>query len=227
MWATIARFILRNRLAILLVLVGITVFFGYHGFKAELSYEAPNLLPAHDTTAMEYRDFKKRFGQDGSVMVLGIPDSSLYELKTFNEWYQLGDAMKDVKGVKNVLSIARLQSIRKDDSLGKFMNYPLFSRKPQSQQELDSIREEIMQLPFYKGIIYNDTAHATLMAITFDNKQLNTKNRLYIVDSIRTEVEKFVAATGIKVHYSGMPFIRTAVARKVEKEMTLFMILAF
>lgn len=83
MWAYIARFILRNRLAIILVLGGITVFFGFYAVKAELSYEAPNLLPAHDTTAVEYKKFKKRFGQDGAVMVLGISDSTLYQLKKF------------------------------------------------------------------------------------------------------------------------------------------------
>ncbi|MFL5765862.1 MAG: efflux RND transporter permease subunit [Bacteroidia bacterium] len=227
MWASIARFILRNRLAIILVLGGITAFFGFYGLKAELSYEAPKLLPDHDTTALEYKNFKKRFGQDGAVMVIGIPDSSLYTLKIFNAWYDLGEAVKTVGGVKAVLSVARLQNIRRDDSLEKFVNYPLLSRRPQSQAELDSVRSEIMQLPFYKGIVYNDTAHSTLMAITFDNKQLNTKNRLSIVDSIRLKVDKFVAETGIKVHYSGMPFIRTAVARKVQNEMTLFMVLAF
>ncbi|HEY0029481.1 MAG TPA: efflux RND transporter permease subunit, partial [Bacteroidia bacterium] len=227
MWASIARFILRNRLAIIIVLGSITAFFAFYGLKAELSYEAPKLLPDNDTTAIEYKEFKKRFGQDGAVMVLGIPDSTLYTLKTFNAWYELGDAVKEVMGVKAVLSVARLQNIRKNDSLQKFESYPILSRKPSSQAEVDSIKEVIAGLPFYKGIIYNDTAHATLMAITFDNKLLNTKNRLSIVDSIKSKADKFAAATNIKVHFSGMPYIRSAVARKIQHEMTLFMILAF
>lgn len=226
MWVSIARFILRNRLGIILVLAAITTVFGYYGSKAEISYEAPKLLPDHDTTALEYKEFKKRFGQDGSVMVLGIPDSNLYTLKIFNAWYDLGNALKDVYGVKAVVSVARLQNIVKNDSLGKFENFPICKRKPQSQAELDSIQQVIAQLPFYKGIIYNDTAHSTLMAITFDNKLLNTKNRLSIVDSIKAQVDKFVNATSIHVHYSGMPYIRTAVARKIQGEMVFFMILA-
>lgn len=226
MWAAIARFILRNRLAIIIVLAAITVVLGYYGSKAEISYEAPKLLPDHDTTAIEYKEFKKRFGQDGSVMVLGIPDSNLYELNIFNHWYDLGNALKDVWGVKAVVSVARLQTLSKNDSLGKFENSPILSKKPGSQAELDSIRNVIKALPFYKGIIYNDTLHSTLMAITFDNKLLNTKNRLSIVDSIKSQVEKFEKLSGIKVHYSGMPYIRTAVARKIQNEMTLFMVLA-
>lgn len=227
MWSSIARFILRNRLSIILVFGAITAVLGYFGSRAEISYEAPKLLPDHDTTALEYKEFKKRFGQDGSVMVIGIPDSNLYTLKIFNEWYDLGNRLKDVYGVKAVVSVARLQTIYKNDSLEKFENYPIISRRPESQSEVDSLKKVIFSLPFYKGIIYNDTAKATLMAITFDNVLLNTKNRLSIVDSIKAQVDVFVKNSSIDVHYSGMPYIRTAVARKIQSEMVFFMILAF
>lgn len=226
MWTHIARFILRNRLVIITVLLGLTVLFGFYAVKAELSYEAPNLLPAHDTTAIEYKKFKKRFGQDGAVMVLGISDSTLYTVKNFNEWYDLGDRLKNVLGVRAVLSVARLQALRRNDSLQKFENFPILSRKPLSQTELDSVKQVIYDLPFYRGIIYNDTAHTTLMAITFDNKLLNTKTRLEIVDLIKVEVDKFIANTNIEVRYSGMPYIRTAVARMIQGETQLFTILA-
>ena len=226
MWTFIARFILRNRLTIIAVLLGLTVFFGFYAVKAELSYEAPNLLPAHDTTAVEYKKFKKRFGQDGAVMVLGISDSTLYNVKNFSEWYELGDRIKEVLGVKAVLSVARLQTLKRNDSLQKFENFPILSRKPLTQAEVDSVKQMVYDLPFYKGIIYNDTAHSTLMAITFDNKLLNTKTRLEIVDLIKVEVEKFIANTNIEVRYSGMPYIRTAVARMIQGETQLFTILA-
>ncbi|MDQ3046512.1 MAG: MMPL family transporter, partial [Bacteroidota bacterium] len=226
MWAFVSRVILRNRFLIIGLIAVITAVMAYYGQKAQISYEAPKLLPDHDTTAIEYKAFKKRFGQDGSVMVIGISDSNLYNLKSFNAWYELGDALKNVAGVKAVVSVARLQTIELDDSLDKFINRPILSRKPQSQEEIDSIRTAIYRLPFYKGIIYNDTAHSTLMAITFENKELNTRNRLAIVDSITKQVDKFIALTAIPVHYSGMPYIRTAVARKIQNEVTLFMILA-
>jgi predicted RND superfamily exporter protein len=204
----------------------ITLMMVFFGRKAEISYEAPKLLPDHDTTALEYRAFKKMFGQDGSIMVLGISDSNLYDLKNFKLWRELGTNLKTLQGVREVVSVANLQSIRRNDSLQKFESYPLVSRSPETKEEVDSIRRSIRQLPFYKGIVYNDTAHSTLMAITFDNAMLNTKNRLDLVDSIHSEVERFVKRSDISVHYSGMPYIRSAVARKVETEITLFMVLA-
>ncbi len=226
MWASIARFILRNRLTIILVLGILTVGMGYYAQKAEIFYETPKLLPDNDTTALEYVQFKKLFGQDGSVMVIGIQDDGLYTLQRFGDWYDLGNAIKDVVGVKNVVSIARLKKIVKNDSLGKFENVSLVAHKPQTQLEVDSIRMLIQSLPFYRGIIYNDSTHSTLMAITFDNKLLNTKNRFVIVDSIKIQVDKFLSKNNVEVHYSGMPYIRTSVARKIQHEMVLFMLLA-
>ena len=226
MWAAISRFILRNRIAIIIVLGAITIVFGYFARTAEISYEAPKLLPDHDTTAVEYKAFKKRFGQDGSVMVIGINDDGLYKLERFNQWFDLGNRLKDVAGVKAVVSVARLHNVIKNDSLGTFEDKPIVTQRPKTQEEIDSLKKVIASLPFYKDMIYNDSAHATLMAITFDNKKLNTKNRLDIVDAIKVEVDKFVAQSHLEIHYSGMPYIRTAVARKIKDEMTLFMVLA-
>lgn len=226
MWATIARFILGNRLTIISVFAAITLFMAYYAQKADITYTNPSLLPEKDTTALEYVKFKKIFGQDGSVMVIGIQDDGLYTLQRFGDWYDLGNEIKNVKGVKAVVSVARLQNIVKNDSLGTFERKPLVTRKPQSQYEVDSIRETIHHLPFYRGIIYNDSTHSTLMAITFDNKELNTKYRLVIVDSIKAMVYKFLAKNKVEVHYSGMPYIRTSVARKIQHEMFLFMMLA-
>jgi uncharacterized protein len=226
MWPHIARFILHRRIPIIVALAILTAISGYFAGKAQISYEAPRLLPNHDSVAIRYKEFKNRFGQDGSVMVIGISDSSLYALKNFNAWFDLGNTLKTIKGVKAVVSVARLQKLIKNDSLEKFETVSIFKTKPATQAELDSLKKQIDTLVFYKGIVLNDTTHSTLMAITFDNRFLNTKERLQIVDNITTEVDNFAEQSKIQVHYSGMPYIRTAVARKIEKEMTLFTILA-
>jgi len=226
MWLWIAQFVLNNRIKIILTITVITLFMGYHARKAEISYEVPRLLPATDTTTLEYLKFKKMFGQDGAIMVIGIDDKDIYNLKHFNEWYDLSNSVRKVTTVKAVLSITRLYNIVKNDSLNTFENIQVITHKPQTQAEVDSIKEVIQQLPFYRGIIYNDSTHSTLMAITFDDKLLNTKKRFEVVDSIRAQAEKFAALTGIKVRYSGMPYIRSFVARKIQHEMVLFFALA-
>ena len=227
MWTSIARFMLRTRLAIIIFLGLITAFMAFFAQKAEISYESPKLLPDHDSSAIEYKEFKKRFGQDGSVMVIGISDKDVYQLALFNQWYDLGNTIKEISGIKAVVSIARLRNLSLNDSTNKFEDVPVVSHRPTTQAELDSIKAVIQNLPFYRSFIYNDSTHATLMAITFDNKQLNTRNRLDIVDAIKKEADLFGEKSHTEVHYSGMPYIRTVVSRKIKDEMTLFMVLAF
>lgn len=225
-WSSLARFILRNRVTILIVLTLLTVFMAYEARKVEITYEFAKLLPDTDSASIDYEGFKKQFGQDGSVLVIGLQEEDLYQLDKFNDWYDLSNSIKNIKGIQEVVSEARLYNLTKNDSLGKFEFKPVIASKPQSQEKLDSLKKIISQLPFYKGIIYNETTHSTLMAITFEKKELNTKNRLAIVDEIKLEVENFRKKNHVEVHYSGMPYIRTAIARKISHEMILFLGLA-
>ena len=38
--------------------------------------------------------FKKIFGSQGNVVVLGLKDENLYELQHFNAWYDMGEEIK-------------------------------------------------------------------------------------------------------------------------------------
>jgi len=72
----------------------------------------------------------------------------------------------------------------------------------------------------------NREAHATVMAITFHKKDLDSKHRIDIVNEIKKEADAFGRLHNIELHFSGMPYIRTAVMEKVSHELKLFLILA-
>lgn len=226
MWTKIARRILRNRITLLLVLGGITAFMAYQASYVQIAYEFAKLLPDNDPVSIDYQNFKKQFGQDGNVLVIGIQDEDLFNLEKYNDWYDLNKSIKAIDGIQEVVSVANLYNLVKNDSLNKFEFKPVVPEKPKTQAELDSLKKEITKIKFYEGIVYNPETHATLMAVTFDKTQLNTKNRLAIVDSIREKVEPFAAKYKVDVHFSGLPYIRTVIARKIAGEMVLFLGLA-
>ena len=67
------------------------------------------------------------------------------------------------------------------------------------------------------------------MAITFQPKELDSKARLAIVDTIRNLADDFLVKhpeLKNKIHFSGLPYIRTQIARTILHEMVLFMGLA-
>lgn len=226
MWRKFSGLLLRNKLTFSLTVVLLTVFMGYKASKMELSYEFAKILPENDPTFIDYQAFKKQFGEDGNVMVIGFEDKNFFTLHKFNEWYHLSKTIKIIPGIKEVISLPTAFTLQRNDSLSKFDFVPLITQIPTSQKDVDSIRSKINSLEFYNGIIYNKESNATLMAITFNNASLNSKRRLDIVKEIRMLTEEFATKHQVEMHYSGMPYIRSQMMEKISHEMTLFLILA-
>jgi predicted RND superfamily exporter protein len=226
MWRKFSGLLLRNKLVFTLTVVLATVYIGYQASKMELSYEFAKILPENDPTFIEYQNFKKQFGEDGNVMVLGFEDKNFFTLNKFNDWYHLSKAIKIINGIKEVLSVPTAYKLKLNDSLSKFEFVPLITKIPRTQLDVDSIKMEVEKLKFYEGIIYNKETGATLMAITFNNTSLNSKRRLDIVKEIKTLTESFGEKHNLQMHYSGMPYIRSQMMEKISHEMTLFLVLA-
>ena len=94
MFSWLARFILRNRILLLVFIGAITIFMGYKATDIELSYDFAKILPADDPDYIAYEKFKNTFGEDGSVMVIGVEDKNFYQLEKINNWWQLGEDIK-------------------------------------------------------------------------------------------------------------------------------------
>ncbi len=226
-WYNLSKLILKNRKTWLFMVFVTTLFMGFMASKITMSYELARILPKSDENFKIYEDFKQRFGEDGNVMVIAIETDKIYELETFNQWYDLSKKIKSIEGIKNVLSNTNLFGIEKDSVEKKFNFPPLVPKRPTTQAEVDSIKEKINKLPFYRGVIYSKEGHAHLMAVTFDQSRLNSKGRISISREIESVAREFGVKSNIKVHFSGMPFIRTNFISKVSTELIRFLGLAF
>jgi predicted RND superfamily exporter protein len=222
----IARIILRYRVITLIIFLALTAVMSFFASKVQLSYEGAKILPPDDSTFVDYVNFKEKFGADGTVMVIGFRSDDLWNHKVFSGWYDLTGSIKEVQGVQEVLSIARAFKVERNDSTHKLDFKPLITARPHNQTEVDRIRDEFYRLPFYEGLLMNPSTHATVMAITFEESILNTKDRIPMVNNIHEQAEKFATENGLTLHYSGLPYIRTAVSNKIAQEMKMFVALA-
>lgn len=223
MWNNFSKFILSNRIAILVVFFLFTVFMAWKASYVKLSFMGSKILPLTDSAFIKYNNFKSQFGEDGNMMVLGVSSPDLLKKDQFNEWKALAADIQKVEGIKQVLSIGNLYDLKKDTSNQRFVLKQLSGTTVLSDAEMDSIKQRIYELPFYEGLLYNRESHATLMAINLDTKALNTKKRVPIIQSIIDKADAFSKRNKLEVHYSGLPFIRTAVSKLVSKEFILFL----
>src|SRR4030095_1327128 len=89
MWTSLGKFILKYRLFLLLILVAITAFMVWHASKVELSYEFARAIPTSNPKYKEYQEFRKKFGEEGNLLVIGIQTDQLFAEKMFNEYSKL------------------------------------------------------------------------------------------------------------------------------------------
>lgn len=222
MWTYLARLILRRRNWNLGVILILTIFMAYKARQIGLSYEMTQMLPASDTTRVYYEKFKQIFGEDGSVIFIGIDDENIKNLDEFNDWYDLTSEIQNISGVEGVLSVTRLFNLIKNDSLYRFDIKPVIQRKPRTQAELDSLLNIAYGLPFYEGLLYNKETNFTMMAVTLDKEVLNTKQRVGMIYAIKDAGERFSEKHNTPIHFSGLPYIRTITAKKIESELLFF-----
>ncbi len=225
-WHRLALSILKNRIAYLSVVIALTVFMTFMASKTQISSELPKILPKSDERFQLYESFKKRFGEDGSVMVIGIETDKMFDLAFFQQWQDLVKEIKGIKAIKDVVYAGNIPRVIKNDSVKRFETKPLIAQRAISQAEVDTVKARLDKLPFYKGFIINEAGNVHLMMITFDQKAINDKSRVTAVKEIKALVQKFEEAQKVDLHLSGMPFIRTEMTAQISTELGIFLGLA-
>ena len=226
MWVRVSRIILRNRILLLSVLALITIFFGYHAQRVEMSYEYASLLPKKDQAYKDYQKFVQVFGEEGNLIIVGIQDSNFFKIDHFNRWERLSSELSKVEGVENLLSVTNTYNLVKDTEAKKFRVVSTFPDTISSQEELDKYVEEFYRLPFYKGLVYNPEHHAYILAITVNKDKMKSKEREDLVANIQKVCHQFEKDENVNLHYSGLPYIRVVNSVKIKKELYMFSVLA-
>ena len=151
-WSAVARFILRNRTAILIAIAIATVFMGLQWKHMRFTYTEANLLPDDHEYNIEYTEFLSKFGEEGNLIILGVKDSTLFKPPVFNAWTQLSEKIKSYPEVDITLSISDLQKLQKRDDTTAFALVPFIQDSILDEQKLDRYQYELFnKLPFYEA----------------------------------------------------------------------------
>jgi predicted RND superfamily exporter protein len=224
MWQNIGRFILKYRLLILITLAALTAFMGYHASKVQLSYDFSRAIPLNNPKYKVYQEFRKTFGEDGNLLVLGIQTDKFFTEKIFNDYTALQQKLKQQFGVDDIISIPSAVNLVKVPETEKLKADTIFADRKLTQTELDSAANKFLNLPFYRNLLYNPETNAWLMGIRIKKELMGKKIRISIVNNISKLADEFGKANNLTVYKSGLPHIRTQLTVKSVSEMRLFII---
>lgn len=226
MWEKVAGFILRKRIILLSVTIAITAVMGYFATKIQLTYDLPRIVPADDPDYLSYVEFKKTFGDDGNVILLGLKNDKVFTRDFMNAYYRFSKRLEKLDGVQNVISYPTLQILTKVDSLREFKLLPLMSDTVATQQQTDSLWDIIRQQKFYSGLAVGPSGNFVITGVTLNKERLNSKSRIGVINAFEKEVFAFEKQHGVEFKISGLPYIRTVFSAKINKELKLFTLLS-
>lgn len=224
MWYRLGQFIIKQRLALIFLLMVTTGIMTYYATQVKLSYEFTRAIPTDNPRYQEYQSFLKKFGGDGNMMVLGFDSKSFYSVDYFNELAALHQSLKEVNGVTGILSVPDAVNLRNDREKQQLVPEKIFQYPYRSQSALDSAKQVFLQLPFYETLLYSDSGNAYLMGVSVNADTINSKGRTRLINDIMHEVELFETKTKSTLHVSGLPFIRTTIGNRIKDEMNWFLI---
>ncbi len=226
MFQLIARFILRNRVSLLVVIGVLTLIMGYFTSTVKFSYSPAPLLPQSDSLLLEQKRFTDQFGKGENIMVIGVTDSLFYNENHLAHWSSLKRNLLAIPGVQQVFSVTDIFDLHKNTEKKQFEFARVFPDSLTNQQQIDSLAARTSDLKFYKGLLFNDTTKTYLMIAVLDGSIITTKERIPFMAKIVSACEVYQDQSGNKLHYSGLPYIRVTIGEMVKAEMFMFIFLA-
>jgi len=227
-WPKTANIILRNRILILLLITGFTIFMGWQWQYMRFSSSQTNLLPDDHPVNIQYQNFLSKFGEEGNAVVFAIRDSTLFEPANFNRWNKLSKQLAAFPEVEFVISTDNLKELVKNNDKQEFEMLPLITGELKTQKEIDSITDHLFNdLPFYENLLFNKESKTIRTIVNLDKDIVNTTVRKdFILQDINTLVRNFEKETGLDVHISGMPYVRTMNSQNIIDEIGKFILAA-
>jgi predicted RND superfamily exporter protein len=248
MWNKIAGVLIRQRFLWLLLLGIGTLFMGSHIPNVRLQYQFGGLLPATDSTAIAYEEFKSVFGTEGNVMVIGSELPPLQSAEALAAWDGLAHSIRTMEvvrdttddGVDNPVLVPLIDSVFcmtaafdvvRDTADRRFLLRPLLPdsiwHSGLTDEQSSVFFERLFELPFYEGLLYNERRDATLMTVFMDPELFDSKHRGTLVEDVTALTDEWSEVHGIPLYLSGLPFIRVEMTNKVKEEIGYFIGAAF
>jgi len=227
-WNTLAGIILRNRAAIFISIIGITVFLGFQWKHMRFSFTEANLLPDDHEVNIKYQKFLDKFGDEGNLIVMAVQDTSLFTPKKFKAWNDFNNSFKQYSEIDLVLSLNDLKTLKKEEKPARFELIPFIKDSIYTTEKVNQYKDELFnKLPFYEGLVFSDKSKTIQSAIYLNKDIVNTIVRKDFIEKIlNPRIEEFEKKYDLDIKVSGMPYIRTMNSQNIMDEIQIFILAA-
>ncbi len=206
-------------LIILLVLIG-TLFFGNELRGLKIDADIVRSLPDDDIDAKLLKKIGENFGGNNMGVII-LETDNVYQTSVLEHIQIITDTLTNIEGITSVSSLTNIINIKGGEygiEIGKLVDeYEM----PESPEDFQELRNNILNNEMYKGSIVSDDETATLIIFSLDNDaNVNTLAKQVIQ---KTEDLKLPE----KLYYIGSPMLVTYISDLMTSDLTNLLPLAF
>ncbi len=201
----IAELTVKLKWPIIAAVVALTIFFGLQLKNIHINSDVISSLPDNDPIAKLYKDIGEKYGGNDLGMIV-LETDDIFKTEVFEHIKQITDSLKVTEGILTVSSLTDIIDIKTSEfglEIGKLVDeYDL----PDTQAELDSLKQYIYSKDMYKGSIISEDGTATLIMFTM----LDEADKQAVAAIVKNKVEQMNLPE--KVYYGGLPMMMNDVS---------------
>jgi predicted RND superfamily exporter protein len=194
-----AELILKFRLVIILVTIGVTAFLGYHLKDIKINSDLLSYMPQDDPIVILFNEVGDKFGGNYLAMV-GLETDDIFNYETLTRVNEITGKFQEMDEISHVMSLTDILDIKKTEwglEVGKLIDNDDI---PQDPEELKRIKEYTLSKEMYRGSLVSSDGKVTLIIARLKEGD----DKIYV----SRQMKKIVQETegNEKIYYAGMPF---------------------
>ncbi len=194
-----AEFVLKFRIIIILLTVGVTLFLGYHLKDIKINSDILSYLPQNDPLVVLFNEVGDKFGGN-SLAVVALEKEDIFNYETLNRVNQITQKFKNMDEISQVMSLTDILDIKKIEGgleVGKLIDKDAI---PQDSEKIRKVKEYTLSKDMYRGsLVSADSKITVIIARLKENIDKIT---------VAQQMKKIVKNTSgkEKIYYGGIPF---------------------
>ncbi len=181
MYERIGRFILRFRFPILILILLLTVFFGWQATKVQIESPTIDLFPSDHPYVETFVKYKDTFGGAATVLIaLDVKEGDIFNKKVLDKVKRITKGVELLPNINNyqVLSLAqrKVKELRVDPVRGFLATPLMWPDVPTNEDEMNVLRENVYTSPRYFGTLVSRDSKALLVVAGFFESKFDPKD---------------------------------------------------
>ena len=162
--------VLHNPKSVLVVLLLIAIFFGYHTKDFKLDASADSLLLEGDIDLKVFRKIHERYPSSDLLIVTYTPEKDLFSDQALEPLKQLRGELEKVAGVASVFTILDAPLVKSSDVPLTEMIHDIPSLEKSGVNRAKA-KDELLNSPIYRDLIVSSDGRTTALLLGLDEDQ--------------------------------------------------------